>query len=104
MGGRRPPDAQLRPAGDRGLHGLRTGWLSCVYGVVTGRGPRGVRRCDGLQLGAASSEQVGEAPSTTGGQEIALTLGGELCGYVVIVDHASTVTAPGGRPNTFRLG
>ncbi len=103
MGDRRAPDAQLRPAGDRGLHGLRTGRLSWVYGVVTGRGLWDLSRHDGLQLGAASSEQIGEAPSTAGGQQIALTLGGELCGYVVVVDHESTVTAPEPRPNTFRL-
>jgi hypothetical protein len=103
MGGRRAPDAQLRPAGDCRLHGLRTGRLSCVYGVVTGRGLRGLSRRDGLKLGAASSEQTGEAPTTTGGQEIALTLGGELCGYVVVVGHASTVAAPEAKPNTFRL-
>jgi hypothetical protein len=104
VSGRGAPDAQLQPAGDRGLHGLRTGRLSYFYSVITGRGLSGLRRCDGLQLGAASSEQIGEAPSTTGGQEIALTLGGELCGYVVVLDHASTVTALERGPNTFRLG
>lgn len=103
MGGGRAPDAQLRPAGSRGVRGSHTARQCCVYGVVTSRGLGDLGRRDGLQLGAASCEQIGEAPSTTGGQEITLTLGGELCGYVVVLDHASTVTAPERGPNTFRL-